>query len=102
MEALQEKKDYHKKYHGLHMDDQQIAKTLKQIQQEFLTDEQVINFMTQLNHLELRVKNVAVMKMIQQKANANQANFKDALKKLINMTQKKGASKMRLMRMNTA
>ena len=58
--------------------------------------------MTQLNHLELRVKNVAVMKMIQQKANANQANFKDALKKLINMTQKKGASKMRLMRMNTA
>ena len=31
MESLQEKKDYHKKYHGLHMDDQLIAKTLKQI-----------------------------------------------------------------------
>lgn len=46
------------------MDDIQIAKTLKQLQQDILTDQEVIHFLTKLNHLELRVKNVAIMKLI--------------------------------------
>ena len=30
-----------------------------------LTDQEVVHFLTTLNHLELRVKNVAVMKLFQ-------------------------------------
>ena len=58
--------------------------------------------MTQMTNLQLRVKNVAVMKMIAMRANSSQANFKDALKKLMKATQKKGAGRVKLMRMNTA
>lgn len=46
MERLQEKKDWHKKYKGLDMDDPQIAETLKQIEQDELSDQEVIHFMT--------------------------------------------------------
>ncbi len=46
------------------MDDIQIAQTVKQLQQDMLTDQEVIHFLTKLNHLELRVKNVALMKLL--------------------------------------
>ena len=69
MEELQREKDKHKKFKGLEMDDIDIATTLKRIQQEMLGDGEVVDFYTRMIHLELRVKNVAVMKLqkIQQK-----------------------------------
>ena len=65
MEELQREKAKHKKFKGLEMDDIDIATTLKRIQQEMLMDEEVVAFYTRMIHLELRVKNVAVMKLQQ-------------------------------------
>jgi len=45
------------------MDDIEIAGVLRKLQHAFLTDEEVIHYLTTLNHLELRVKNVAIMKL---------------------------------------
>ena len=36
-----------------------------------------------MTNLQLRVKNVAVMRLIKMRANSSEANFKDALKKLM-------------------
>ena len=65
MAALQEKKANHKKYQGYEMDDIMVAKEMKKLQLEKLKDEDVIRFLTKLNHLELRVKNVAVVKLFE-------------------------------------
>ena len=101
MESLQEKKDYYKKYQGLEMDDVQIAKTLRELQQDMLSDQEVIHYMTKLNHLELRVKNVAIMKLLKLQAQAKQSNMKETLAQLITLTTEKSNSRMKLLRMNT-
>jgi len=63
MDKLQEKKDYYRKYKGLEMDDLQIAAELKELQKAIVSDEDVVNHLTIINHLALRVKNVAVQKL---------------------------------------
>mmetsp|Transcript_19260 Transcript_19260/g.26076 ORF Transcript_19260/g.26076 Transcript_19260/m.26076 type:complete len:138 (+) Transcript_19260:888-1301(+) len=79
------------------MDDIQVAKTLKALQQEMLTDQEVIHFLTKLNHLELRVKNVAVMKLFKIQQNAKKSSTKDEIANLIKRTMKK-AGNMNLQR----
>ena len=64
MEKLEEEKRYHKKHTGLDMVDRGIAEALNKIQAEEVTEEQVVLFYTKMIHLELRVKNVAVTKLI--------------------------------------
>lgn len=64
MEKLEEEKRYHKKHTGLDMVDRGIAEALNKIQAEEVTEEEVVLFYTKMIHLELRVKNVAVTKLI--------------------------------------
>lgn len=101
MERLQEKKDWHKKYKGLDMDDPQIAETLKQIEQDELSDLEVIHLMTQVNHLELRMKNVAIRKLIRQRAASKTNNMKEALTSLITRVNSHDMKRLKLVRMNT-
>ena len=48
----------------MHMDDATITATLHRLQAEEVKDEEVIILYTKMNHLELRVKNVALTKLI--------------------------------------
>ena len=64
MEKLEEEKRHFKKHQGLDMVDREIAGTLNKIQAEEVTEEEVVLFYTKMIHLELRVKNVAVTKLI--------------------------------------
>lgn len=48
------------------MDDILIASTLKKLQEKMLSDQEVVHFLTKMNHLELRVKNVATSKLLKQ------------------------------------
>lgn len=66
MEKLEEEKAYYKKHQGQDMDDPMIAKSLHKLQLAEVKDEEVVLYYTQLNHLELRVKNVAISKMLKQ------------------------------------
>ena len=64
MERLEEEKKHYKKHQGLDMDDKKIATTLHKLQAEEVKDDEVVLFYTKMNHLELRVKNIAVTKLI--------------------------------------
>lgn len=66
METLTNRKRVYKKTKGLEMDDIEIARTLTELKREMLHDIEVIHHLTKMNHLEIRVKNVAVLKMIKQ------------------------------------
>ena len=45
------------------MDDIDIAIALKKIQQAMLQDEEVVHFYTNMKHLQLRVKNAAILRL---------------------------------------
>ena len=83
------------------MDDIQIAETVKKLQQDMLTNQEVIHFLTKLNHLELRVKNVAIMKLQKHQQLNNSSNVKDMLAGLIKVASTSSAKKKNLSRMST-
>ena len=64
MEKLEEEKKYFKKHNGFQMDDPKIAQTLHKLQGKEVEDSEVVLFYTKMNHLELRVKNIAVTKLL--------------------------------------
>ena len=64
MEKLEEAKKHYRKHQGLPMNDPIIAETLHKLQAEEVKDDEVVLFYTKMNHLELRVKNIAVTKLI--------------------------------------
>ena len=64
MEKLEEAKKHHRKHQGLPMTDPIIAQTLHTLQAKEVKDDEVVLFYTKMNHLELRVKNIAVTKLI--------------------------------------
>ena len=64
MEKLEEAKKHYRKHQGLPMNDPIIAETLHKLQAEEVKDDEVVLYYTKMNHLELRVKNIAVTKLI--------------------------------------
>ena len=64
MEKLEEAKKHYRKHQGLPMNDPIIAETLHSLQAKEVKDDEVVLFYTKMNHLELRVKNIAVTKLI--------------------------------------
>ena len=83
------------------MDDLQIAKTLKDIQLEMLTHQEVVHFLTKMNHLELRVKNVATTMLIKQTNLNVKRDVRSALAKVINDAIQKNSKTQNLQRLNT-
>ena len=100
MKELTDRKRYHKKTKGLDMDDIEIARTLTDLKKEMLQDIEVIHHLTKMNHLEIRVKNVAVLKLIRQQSKLQSDNLMNSLMKLLKQVGKGGGSN-KLMRMNT-
>ena len=84
------------------MDDIAIAEELLKLQKEVLCDQDVVHYMTKMNHLELRVKNVALTKLFQLKQQASKDTLKTNLSALILEVTDKNNSKNKLNRMNTA
>ena len=101
MKELTDRKRYHKKTKGLDMDDIEIARTLTDLKKEMLQDIEVIHHLTKMNHLEIRVKNVAVLKLIRQQSKLQSDNLMNSLMKLLKQVGKGGGSN-KLMRMNTS
>lgn len=103
MEELTKRKQFHKKTKGLEMDDIEIARTLTDLKKEMLHDIEVIHHLTKMNHLEIRVKNVAVLKLLRQQSKAETDNLKNSLMKLIkNVSKKASSGNNKLLRMNTS
>ena len=90
MKELTDRKRYHKKTKGLDMDDLEIADTLTILKKEMLHDIEVIHHLTKMNHLEIRVKNVAVLKLIRQQSKLQSDHLMNSLMKLIKQVGKKG------------
>lgn len=84
------------------MDDIQIAKTLKDLQMEMLTDQEVVHFLTKMNHLELRVKNVATSMLLKQQETKEKSNIRESLAAVIKFAGDKGLKKEKLARMDTS
>lgn len=103
MEKLQNTVDDAKKYHGKIFDDKEIAKEMKVLQKQMLTNQEVIHFMTKMNHLELRVKNVAIQKLLRFEDRAATDSIKTMLADMILEFKGKhsGENKKKLMRMST-
>ena len=78
------------------MDDPKIASSLSKIQSEMVKDEEVVLNYTKMNHLQLRVKNVAVTKLI------SCQNRKDWRQSLNSMSAEIAKSKDKLKRQNTS
>ena len=87
MKELQIEKEKFKKYQGLEMDDVEMAIALKGIQEKRLSDQEVVHFYTQMNHLQLRVKNSAITKLFQIQKKRETAHMRsglaDMIKKLV-------------------
>jgi len=65
-----------------------MADELEKAQKEMLKDHEVIHFLTTLNHLELRVKNVAITKLFKIHTQAKQSDTKQSLSTLITSVRK--------------
>ena len=77
------------------MDDPKIASSLSKIQSEMVKDEEVVLNYTKMNHLELRVKNVAVTKLIKCQ---NRKDWKQSLNSITSEIEK---NKNKIKRSNT-
>jgi hypothetical protein len=65
------------------MDDVDIAVALKKIQQNMLQDEEVVHFYTNMKHLQMRIKNVAIMKLFKLQQQKQTDQLRQGLVRLI-------------------